>query len=86
MTRQPSLTYMILETILPQYYSSPGGPPFCCVNITRDIKNFVQISILLKKNKNCRNLNENLHISDNVVSTKKGGPHFGMPGLKMKNE
>ena len=40
------------------------GPPFCVFNVTRNIKNFVQISILLNKTKI-------VEISGNIESTKR---------------
>ena len=40
-------------------------------NITKRIKNFVQISILFKQNQTFRNLNKINHISSNIESTKK---------------
>ena len=48
---------------------------FCALNITEDIKNFVQISIYEIKNKNCPNLDE-------VLKAQKGRAYFGMPGAQ----
>ena len=48
---------------------------FCALNITEDIKNFVQISIYEIKNKNCLNLDE-------VLKAQKGRAYFGMPGAQ----
>lgn len=50
--------------------------PFYAVNITIDVTNFGQTSILLKKN-NCKNLNKILHISVDLEKHMKGKLHFG---------
>ena len=65
-SRQPTSTFMILETITTKFSQSQHFQNVVCLfvlSIPADIKNFVQISILLIKNKNCRNLNELLLIS-----------------------
>ena len=52
---------------------------FCPVYISRDIKN--PVKILLYWIKYCLNLNEILHISDNIESTKKAEHILEMPRL-----
>ena len=65
-SRQPTSTCMIFKRTTTKFSSSWDFQNVVClfftVNITGDIRNFVQIGW---------HLNENLHISGNIQSTKK---------------
>ena len=69
-SHQPTLTCMILETIItPQAWHFQSV--VCRFQYYRIDRDFVQISILLNKTNLNRNLNEIYHISVNIESTKK---------------
>ena len=82
---QPTLTYMILETITTKFSWSWHFQNVVClfwaVNIIGDIMNFVQISILLNTHQNCRNMNKIYHISGNIESLKNADHILEILGL-----
>ena len=68
------MSFLILEFIIVSLSRQPKNSHIPGISI------FVQILILLNI-QNCRNLNEILHISGNIGSTKKAKPILEMPGL-----
>ena len=66
-----TVNYKILEVL-----------PFCAFNYNRDIKNFVQISILLSKFK----IVEICYFSGNIESTKKADHILEILGLRVLSD
>ena len=81
---QHTSTCMIFKTTNTKFSSSGDFQNvvclFCTVNITGNIKNFVQIAILLNKTKMVDIWIKKLYISGNIQSTKKTDHILEIPG------